>query len=432
MKLNIRNKLIIFAVLAIIIPLGISAVIILVQLTSFTSQRSTERIMSDARVAKSVFAKRQENLRAAAQSLAVSIASGRGAVKTATPPAAGGAGAPAAAAAQPAAAAAPAAAGGTSDVLKRQLEASKLSFAVYLDAKGKVVAQHNGPAVGDGGYFSSNPLFVDVTNAAQQGKPEALSGAALEGAAMLEGVALTKRAEVAGVDSGLFLEAAAPVLSGDTVQGVVVIGQLVNNDVAVENANQQSIVNEIKEVVYRDMRDEAAVVIATTKDNTNTIVSTNLPSSDKGGVATGTAVTDAGGTFEKPSYNEQEFGGAGRYVTSFVPIEGVASKEGTKTIGKIGVAIKEDWFTAIVRRVQLTILIVTLVALVLAVGGAVFGAQRMTRPIVELTEAANRISLGELDAPIAVQAQDEIGTLAESLDRMRISLKQAIERLRKR
>ena len=51
---------------------------------------------------------------------------------------------------------------------------------------------------------------------------------------------------------------------------------------------------------------------------------------------------------------------------------------------------------------------------------------------VELTEAANRISLGELDAPIAVQAEDEIGTLAESLDRMRISLKQAIERLRKR
>ena len=67
MKLNIRNKLIIFAVLAIIIPLGISALIILVQLTSFTQQRSTERIKSDARVAKSVFDKRQENIRAAAR-----------------------------------------------------------------------------------------------------------------------------------------------------------------------------------------------------------------------------------------------------------------------------------------------------------------------------------------------------------------------------
>ena len=42
MKLNIRNKLIIFAVLAIIVPLGISAAIILIQLTTYTQQRSTE------------------------------------------------------------------------------------------------------------------------------------------------------------------------------------------------------------------------------------------------------------------------------------------------------------------------------------------------------------------------------------------------------
>lgn len=425
MKLNIRNKLIIFAVLAIIVPLGISAAIILIQLTTYTQQRSTERIMSDARVAKSIFAKRQENLRAAAQSLAASIASGRGAPRPATP-------APAAGAAAPAAAPTAAPASATSEVLKRQLEASKLSFAVLVDPKGKVLAQHNGGAVGDGGYFVANQLFVDVSNLAQQGKPEALSGAALEGPAMLEGVGLTKRAEVAGVDSGLFLEAAAPVLSGDTVTGVVVLGQLVNNDVVVESDKQGSIVNEIKETVYRDMRDEASVIIAATKDGTNTIVSTNLVGSAQGGVATATPVTDAGGTFEKPSFNTQDFAGAGRYVTSFVPIEGIATKEGAKTIGKIGVAIKEDWFTAIVRKVQLTILIVTLVALILAIVGAVIGAQKLTRPIVELTEAANRISLGELDAPIAVQADDEIGTLAESLDRMRISLKQAIERLRKR
>ena len=71
-------------------------------------------------------------------------------------------------------------------------------------------------------------------------------------------------------------------------------------------------------------------------------------------------------------------------------------------------------------------------ALVVAIAGAVVAAQRLTRPIEELTEAANRISLGELDVPIVVSTGDEIGTLGESLDRMRISLKQAIERLRKR
>ena len=83
-------------------------------------------------------------------------------------------------------------------------------------------------------------------------------------------------------------------------------------------------------------------------------------------------------------------------------------------------------------RVRWTILIVTLVALVLAIGAAIYAAQLLTKPIIELTEAANRISLGELDVPITVASTDEIGTLGESLDRMRISLKQAIERLRKR
>ncbi|HQR38631.1 MAG TPA: HAMP domain-containing protein [Blastocatellia bacterium] len=432
MKLNIQNKLIIFAVLAIIVPLGISAFIILGLLSSYTEQRSTERIKSDARVARSIFDKRQENLRSAAQSIAQTVASGRVAVAAPAAPAA-----PATGGAAAAGAATPAPSRSTQDALKAQLEASNVSFVVVLDAKGKVLAQHNGAAVGDGKYFANNPLFVDVTNAAQKGKPEALSGAVLEDAAVLDATGLKQRAEIKDVASGqtittgLFVEAAAPVLSGDTVQGVVLIGQLVNNDVAVESAGDRSIVNGIKETLYRDMRDEAAVIIATVADNKNTIVSTNLPASSQGSVAVGVQVKDSGGTVENPSYNEQTFA-SGAYYTSYVPIEDVAAKEGAHTIGRIGVAIKEEWFTAIVARVRWTILGVTLVALLLAVAGAVFGARKLTRPIVELTEAANRISLGELDVPIAVTTDDEIGTLGESLDRMRISLKQAIERLRKR
>jgi HAMP domain-containing protein len=421
MKLNIRNKLIIFAVLAIIVPLGLSALIILYQLSSFTNERSTERIKSDARVAKSVFDKRQENLRAAAQSVATSL--GRGGAR----PAATAAGAPEAQdAAQPAAAAR-----GTQDLLKNAQAASQVSFVVYMDPRGKVIAQHNGAAQGDGLYFANNVIVKDVINQAQTRTPEARSGAVVEDAAALEGVGLTERAKVGDVAKGLFLEAAAPIMSGDSLQGVVLLGQLVNKDVEVDpNATQQSIVNEIKETLYRDMREEGAVVIALSEGSDNTIVTTNLPAGAQGGALVGRKVKDEVGTFEDPSYNEESFP-AGAYVTSFVPIESV-STEGARTIGRIGVAIKEDWFTSIVRRVQWTIVGVTLVALLMAIAGAVVAAQRLTRPIEELTEAANRISLGELDVPITVRTDDEIGTLGESLDRMRISLKQAIERLRKR
>lgn len=52
------------------------------------------------------------------------------------------------------------------------------------------------------------------------------------------------------------------------------------------------------------------------------------------------------------------------------------------------------------------------------------------RPVAELSKLANRVSLGELDAPpFATHSRDEIGTLAHSFARMRQSLDQAMKML---
>lgn len=52
------------------------------------------------------------------------------------------------------------------------------------------------------------------------------------------------------------------------------------------------------------------------------------------------------------------------------------------------------------------------------------------RPVKDLSKLANRVSLGELDAPeFPRKSRDEIGTLAESFSRMRTSLNQAIKML---
>lgn len=56
----------------------------------------------------------------------------------------------------------------------------------------------------------------------------------------------------------------------------------------------------------------------------------------------------------------------------------------------------------------------------------------ITRPVHHLAEVADRISLGELDANIDIESDNEIGRLAESLRRMQTSLRAAIERLRQR
>ena len=57
---------------------------------------------------------------------------------------------------------------------------------------------------------------------------------------------------------------------------------------------------------------------------------------------------------------------------------------------------------------------------------------RLTRKIRYLTEAADRISVGDLEAEIEVRSKDEIGSLAEAISRMQDSLRFSIERLRKR
>ncbi len=56
----------------------------------------------------------------------------------------------------------------------------------------------------------------------------------------------------------------------------------------------------------------------------------------------------------------------------------------------------------------------------------------IVQPVLHLTEAANRISMGDMDIKISVDSKGEVGKLAESLERMRESLKAAILRLRSR
>ncbi len=71
-----------------------------------------------------------------------------------------------------------------------------------------------------------------------------------------------------------------------------------------------------------------------------------------------------------------------------------------------------------------TILAVFLIALV--------AGRAITRPINQLTDVAERISLGELDAEIQVRSKDEIGDLAGAIQRMADSIRLSIERLRRR
>lgn len=61
-----------------------------------------------------------------------------------------------------------------------------------------------------------------------------------------------------------------------------------------------------------------------------------------------------------------------------------------------------------------------------------FSGRALVRPIIKLADAANRISVGELEVDIDTQQKDEIGDLAEAIARMQDSICLSIERLRQR
>jgi methyl-accepting chemotaxis protein len=63
---------------------------------------------------------------------------------------------------------------------------------------------------------------------------------------------------------------------------------------------------------------------------------------------------------------------------------------------------------------------------------SLFSGRAMSKPIKELTLAADRISVGELDVTIKTQRKDEIGDLAEAISRMQESIRLSIDRFRRR
>jgi len=62
---------------------------------------------------------------------------------------------------------------------------------------------------------------------------------------------------------------------------------------------------------------------------------------------------------------------------------------------------------------------------------SLFAARSITAPITQLIKVTDRISMGDLDVAVGVTSKGEIGDLAQSIERMRISLKAALERLRR-
>ncbi|ACO46426.1 HAMP domain-containing protein [Deinococcus deserti] len=99
---------------------------------------------------------------------------------------------------------------------------------------------------------------------------------------------------------------------------------------------------------------------------------------------------------------------------------------------RISVGVPNTQAATNLRNTLLLVLAVSLLALGLAAALALRAARRVVEPIERLVKVADAISMGDLTHPVQAERNDEIGDLANALERMRLSLEAAMERLRRR
>lgn len=109
-----------------------------------------------------------------------------------------------------------------------------------------------------------------------------------------------------------------------------------------------------------------------------------------------------------------------------------ASERSSNLLYRVAVGVDSTEANARLRNTLLLVLAIS----ILAAGAAAFTTFRATRrillPIERLVKSAEAISMGNLDEPVRADRNDEIGDLAQALERMRLSLESAMERLRRR
>ncbi|GAA0511948.1 HAMP domain-containing protein [Deinococcus depolymerans] len=98
----------------------------------------------------------------------------------------------------------------------------------------------------------------------------------------------------------------------------------------------------------------------------------------------------------------------------------------------VAVGVENSAQESALRRTLALVLLVSLLALGIATYLALRAARLVVRPIEDLVRVADAISMGDLSRPVKAERNDEIGDLAQALERMRLSLDSAMERLRRR
>ena len=233
-----------------------------------------------------------------------------------------------------------------------------------------------------------------------------------------------KRAGVRGIEigrAGIGLRGVEPVFSKGSHVGSVEFG----GDLAPALEDAKKVFN--TEVVVLITQEAATQVWQEWQKNVKLIgnytpfYSTN-PALTQGIVQAGMlAAAKAAG---RSAYIDRAAAGGKEYYIALSPLADYSGKE----VGFLGIFMDR---TAVLVKIRRTLTIniavyVSILALVSVVINISLG-KTVINPVIALTNAADDVSMGKLADKIEIKSNDELETLAKSIDRMRISMKKLLE-----
>jgi HAMP domain-containing protein len=399
-----------------------------------------EKLEAEARAAESIYEKRLIEMRSAAQGLAVDIAA-KSLVEPPEPVRSGSVGSVGSARAR------------LQDLLARARDELSLDFLIVTDPGGQVIARHNdSPQAGETliGPAGKNPVAEEVINAGSRLHVVSLAASVVERQEFLSRMWLAKPAEIPGGPGiwALFIESGAPIMSSGRFLGTVLAGQMLNNYYKSgrpgSNPLKTAVVAEARQQLYPGIDEGAGALVAL---GDTVIASSVLPGPASEPVLVGSK--------HVPDKTPEIFESQGRqYTVAWRPVK---SLDGAQ-IGALGVAVSTGGAVGLDVPLISTLAIAMAAAIALvALGGALLGGG-ISRRLTVLSDAVSRMRVGELSTQVrdtgglpswipgrgsrpsnglherngsVPGGRDEIEELADNLDRMRESFKQAIERLRK-
>src|SRR5690606_16361034 len=123
-------------------------------------------------------------------------------------------------------------------------------------------------------------------------------------------------------------------------------------------------------------------------------------------------------------------------VVGLRPVEPVVAAAGMERagspLGVVVVGVDPSGLRQELGRVLLTALLVGLVPVLFSVLAALSLTRGITDAVRYLLVATDRISHGDFEQPVELKRDDELGQIARAVERMRISLREGMERLRRR